>query len=1000
MNLAGTISGASGVFAQARLVHEFSGSKSITASDLNAWKAESEAFMANNDAIEGRLLAQIKPMGWDASQFHLQPALDIQSAGSMALASQWDLSAWRFGGEPGQLTLRTPGNLNINENLVDHPTPVNSLFSSTAKTSWRVSLVAGADLAAADPLAVVDGVGDLKVADGRMVYTESAALDFASGRDTILGPGSPTGYMVDQGIRYSVGSYEGTVQGRVGRDLIVRGGAVQTSTGNIELEVGRNLILDEAQDFGSTSQFKSVGAIRTLGESPTGAGGRTTYWKYANGGDIRVDVGGAVTSRLASNAWDFAYGSVPPRKWAASYEGNNTTEAIASLGGGDVEIVVAGDFLAQAGTFGKGDFALYAGGDVFGRFLIHEGVGEIASGGNFGNASSPQVLELFDARASVTAQGEIYLGSVVNPTIARTGFSGRWDLQYQPETSVRFNARTGDFTFIGDSPFYSLAASQARLEKVLPATFEVDAGGDILIRSELALAPGSLGNLRLSAQGDIDGGFLVSSGGLLVEKQSLMVMSDADPAESYGIQQGFSVSNFFNKYIHADGPLHLEDHTAAQVTAGGEIRNLQLVIPKDVEIAAGKNIRNLYLFGQNVREDSVTSVKAGGSILMSSGLASGFITGMEIGGPGTVFLEAGDSIDLGTSRGIQALGNALNLSLPQNGSQIFVVAGYDKTFEHQDMEEFFVSLRDAGTQFSTLLADGKADEAETYIEQIRSELIQPFLGEGTGKGSGNLDMVSSQISTNGADEGIFVFARENINVGRSAFFANESERKNTGIFTSTGGSINLYAGNDINVNESRVMAFRGGDITAWSDLGSINAGRGSKTSISVSPPKLVSPSPGVYVLAFDPPAVGSGIRALTYDPDGAEGPLREPPAGDIYLFAPSGAIDAGEAGIAGSRVVLGASHIINANNISFTTGAVGIPSSAAAAGSIGSLSGASSAAQQVNAENAVAVANSNRTPQTMTEQVQELIAKWLDVKVISFDVEATDTSDGNDEERS
>ena len=84
------------------------------------------------------------------------------------------------------------------------------------------------------------------------------------------------------------------------------------------------------------------------------------------------------------------------------------------------------------------------------------------------------------------------------------------------------------------------------------------------------------------------------------------------------------------------------------------------------------------------------------------------------------------------------------------------------------------------------------------------------------------------------------------------------------------------------MNESRVMTFLGGDITIWSDTGNINAGRGSKTAIDASPPTLTNVN-GQLVLVFNPPPVGSGIRAVTYSP-GVGVPA--PSAGNIYLFAP------------------------------------------------------------------------------------------------------------------
>ncbi|NLI81626.1 MAG: filamentous hemagglutinin family protein [Deltaproteobacteria bacterium] len=197
------------------------------------------------------------------------------------------------------------------------------------------------------------------------------------------------------------------------------------------------------------------------------------------------------------------------------------------------------------------------------------------------------------------------------------------------------------------------------------------------------------------------------------------------------------------------------------------------------------------------------------------------------------------------------------------------------------------------------------------------------------------------------------------------------------------------------MNESRVMSFKGGDITAWSDRGNINAGRGSRTAVNVNPPKrrLIG---DVEVLVFEPPAVGSGIRALTYDPDGTEGPMVAPPAGDIYLFAPHGAIDAGEAGIAGGRVVLGATEVLNAQNISFSVGSVGVPSSSEGSAGLGALGGVSNVTQEMKTQDISSVAATNTKEQTQGQMGEQFVAAWLDVRVVSW-VE-NETSDSDEEQ--
>ena len=142
---------------------------------------------------------------------------------------------------------------------------------------------------------------------------------------------------------------------------------------------------------------------------------------------------------------------------------------------------------------------------------------------------------------------------------------------------------------------------------------------------------------------------------------------------------------------------------------------------------------------------------------------------------------------------------------------------------------------------------------------------------------------------------------------------------------------------------------------------------------------------------FQPPAEGSGIRALTYDPDGVDGPLKAPPAGNIYMFAPKGVIDAGEAGIAGRNVILGAVQVLNANNIIFSGTSVGVPSSSNMSG-LGALTGMGNVAQDMKSQEA-AVMNATTGKFAQAASIGDSISGlWVDVKVVSFDVDPDDPS--------
>jgi hypothetical protein len=113
--------------------------------------------------------------------------------------------------------------------------------------------------------------------------------------------------------------------------------------------------------------------------------------------------------------------------------------------------------------------------------------------------------------------------------------------------------------------------------------------------------------------------------------------------------------------------------------------------------------------------------------------------------------------------------------------------------------------------------------------------------------------------------------------------------------------------------------------------------------------------------------------------------------GNIYGFAPQGVIDAGEAGIAGGRVILGATEVLNSKNISFSAGSVGVPTGPESSVSLGSLAGAGSVAEtsKMAAQSTISNVTDKQTQQT--NLVDQFLSRFLDVKVINFDTDSDET---------
>jgi filamentous hemagglutinin len=99
----------------------------------------------------------------------------------------------------------------------------------------------------------------------------------------------------------------------------------------------------------------------------------------------------------------------------------------------------------------------------------------------------------------------------------------------------------------------------------------------------------------------------------------------------------------------------------------------------------------------------------------------------------------------------------------------------------------------------------------------------------------------------------------------------------------------VFGDQTVVVPQSRIFTVPGGDIAIWSTNGDINARKGKQTSIVTRLPQISYNKFGDVTKTPATPQGGAGIATLIGVP-GA-------PPGNDDLFAPHGAVDAGEAGI-------------------------------------------------------------------------------------------------------
>lgn len=178
-----------------------------------------------------------------------------------------------------------------------------------------------------------------------------------------------------------------------------------------------------------------------------------------------------------------------------------------------------------------------------------------------------------------------------------------------------------------------------------------------------------------------------------------------------------------------------------------------------------------------------------------------------------------------------------------------------------------------------------------------------------------------------------------MNVGRLTGLADSAAAAKLGIVTTSGGDITGVVRDNVEVNQSRIFVVENGDMLLWASFGNIDAGKGSKT-VTGAPAPVVRVVDGRLVVDTTGSFSGSGIAAL--DPDSK-----------LYLFAPRGEINAGEAGIrAGGAITLDAPTIVGANDIQIAGGGnlAPPPTVGNASTNIGSLGQSATAAGPSQAE--------------------------------------------------
>ena len=603
--------------------------------------------------------------------------------------------------------------------------------------------------------------------------------------------------------------------------------------------------------------------------------------------------------------------------------------------------------------------------------------------------------------ASTSNQNSIQpLFSLYPATLSTTAFSGSIDLP-------------GEFT-LSPSPTGTLElAAEDAINALQPTSFDTGNGDAQWTEGVINISdadPGLIQGIQsplgptsnfldidelFDASGSIEGVYSGTQTQEELHKKGLLHAQDQIPVRIYAATGDVSGLTLFSPKV-------------TRVIAGLDITDIAFYIQNDNAddvsvVSAGRDIIP-YDLNSALRQEA----QSPGNVLLGVGLGQDDpgstdpnAGDIQIAGPGTIEILAGRNLTAGvglnngdgTAVGFTSIGNQANPYLPTAGAQIIVAAGLGtvsngldgSSLDFQAFADTVLSSAGASTYFSDLAATedfnvpnyaayrklSKPKQAIVALNLFYIVLrdagrdhnlagspgygaytagdaaVQALLGKIRSSASGDIDLTSKELTTERGGDIDVIDPSGQITVGVNLSGAQPVEQ---GIFTDDGGNISMYTQGSVNLGTSRVFTLQGGNIIIWSGQGNIDAGNSSKTVQSAPPTRVVvDPQSANVETDLSGLATGGGIGVLAT--------LVGVPPGNVDLIAPTGVIDAGNAGIRSTgNLNLAAVQVLNASNIQAGGATSGAPTVAVAAPNLAGLSAASSAAgagdqaanQQVN----------------------------------------------------
>jgi filamentous hemagglutinin len=735
-----------------------------------------------------------------------------------------------------------------------------------------------------------------------------------------------------------------------------------------------------------------------------------------NGGNLTVSAGGSILGGsyyVGLGSATLSAGDAIGLGSQVATNGSMPVSPLIGLGDASVSVTARGDLQVSG---------------IVNPTLLASGASDTANGQSEG---------YFSTYGSASSASLVSIGGNINLEDENGNVGSLYGSTFSQPGNVNFAAQPGLNALFVATPLLTLASlsgdvNGAQTEVLFPSTqgnLEVLAGQNITITSDVYIP-------------DVDPAAMPSIANPQADVSSLSDIESATYARQHGAAPLFeSVAAFDENPVtlvalgNVEMPNPSDEPGAEPLIWSG----------KPVIVSAGQDIVDLNLTAQNISSADVTSITAGGDITYpetrdpaANNAISQNYAGIVVAGPGELQVTAGGNVDLGTSGGITTIANEQNTALPSTGANVSVEAGVGGSSANAAQYSAFINQYiDGSSQFDGQLVtyveqitgqNGLTDveakqefntmapeQQRTFLEQLFFDLLRTYGTEAADTGnnadfagaytaiqtlfpganpdlskgqtdpySGSISLYFSQIYTEKGGSISLLAPGGEVNAGLALAPTNYGVSKapdQLGVVAEGSGDVNSFSYGDFQVNQSRVFAADGGNILVWSTEGNIDAGRGSKTSLSAAAPNVNYDSNGFPSITYYAPTSGSGIQALADTPGATYG--------DVALFAPHGVINANEAGIVAGNLTVAATAVLGTNNITVTGTEVGVP--VAVTGTGAQVVGASS-----SAAGALSSAQSNLGQQPSAQQQAPQAAaelRWLDVFVLGFGEQTCSASD-------